>query len=46
MVLPPSATSAIKLTTARYYTPSGVRFRPRALRTIFDVEVEEAIVNS
>ena len=42
-VLPLSATSAIKLTTARYYTPSGRSIQAKGIAP--DVEVEEAIVN-
>jgi len=42
-VLPLSATTAIKLTTARYYTPSGRSIQAKGITP--DVEVEEAIVN-
>lgn len=42
-VLPLSATSAIKLTTARYYTPNGRSIQAKGITP--DVEVEEAILN-
>ena len=42
-VLPLSATSAIKLTTARYFTPNGRSIQAKGITP--DVEVEEAVVN-
>jgi len=42
-VLPLSATTAIKLTTARYFTPGGRSIQAKGITP--DVEVEEAIVN-
>ena len=43
-VIPISSTSAIRLTTARYYTPSGVSIQARGI--VPDIEVELARIEA
>ncbi|GHD65536.1 S41 family peptidase [Jeongeupia chitinilytica] len=42
-ILPIDATSAVKLTTARYYTPSGRSIQAKGITP--DIEIEEATLN-